>query len=111
MVESDNKEQEGGLGQSSIASNLPISGYNIFTQGGQLITKEQRKGKRESVRSQIALNFILGFFLIIFMAMCIGWYFSFTTNQFKDMLVTISGILGGPLGFIIGFYFKGNTEE
>jgi hypothetical protein len=101
----------GGLGNSGGVSNQNNSGHLSGFQGGQLVTKEQRKGKRENVRSQIALNFILGFFLIIFMAMCVGWYFAFTTEQFKDMLVAISGILGGPLGFIIGFYFKGSTEE
>ncbi len=109
MAEDNNSGQTPQGGETpGMTSSI---GVNLYQHGGQLITKEQRKGKRENVRSQIALNFILGFFLILFMAMCIGWYFSFTTEQFKDMLVTISGILGGPLGFIIGFYFKDTTNE
>lgn len=92
------------------AGSIVNSNKAHISEGGSLITTEQRKGKRENVRSQIALNFILGFFLIIFMAMCIGWYFEFKTQEFKDMLVSISGILGGPLGFIIGFYFKDTSD-
>lgn len=31
-------------------------------------------------------------------------------DGYKDLLLAVSGILSGPLGFIIGYYFKSNKE-
>lgn len=83
----------------------------LFEQTGLLTSKEQRAGKRESVRSQIALYYIIGFLLIIALGLTIGWCRNFEIKDYKDMMIAISGILSGPLGFIIGFYFKDNTEN
>jgi hypothetical protein len=89
-----------------------ITTTTLFNQGGgQLTTKEQRAGKRESVRSQIALYYIIGFFSIIFLGLIIGWCRNFEIKDYKDMMISISGILSGPLGFIIGFYFKDSSEN
>lgn len=35
---------------------------------------------------------------------------TFSVDEYKDMLVTVSGILSGPLGFIVGYYFKASKE-
>lgn len=93
-----------------------LSGHNnpssaLFQQTGLLTTKEQRAGKRESVRSQIALYYIVGFFLIIVLGLIIGWCRNFEIKDYKDMMISISGILSGPLGFIIGFYFKDSSDN
>lgn len=77
---------------------------------GKLSTKAQRLGKRESVRSKIAMNFIYGFFGFLLIVLIMNWYKGYTVSEFKEILVTVSGILSGPLGFIIGFYFKDVTE-
>ena len=31
-------------------------------------------------------------------------------KKIKFVLVTVSGILSGPLGFIVGYYFKATKE-
>lgn len=83
----------------------------VTGSSGALTAKEQRAGKRESVRSTIALYYVLGYFLIITLSMVIGWYLNYEVESFKDFLVTISGVLSGPLGFIIGYYFKESSIE
>jgi len=90
---------------SSVKQNASIS-----TPTGRLTTKGERLGKRESVRSKIALRFIYAFFAFLFFTMIIGLLKGYFLEDFKELLVTVSGILSGPLGFIIGFYFKDTIE-
>ncbi|MFR0895105.1 MAG: hypothetical protein ACLSGF_09830 [Alistipes onderdonkii] len=40
----------------------------------------------------------------------IGLLFNYTPDDYKDLLVAVSGILSGPLGFIVGYYFKASKE-
>ncbi len=76
----------------------------------QYIPPAQRAFKlsehREHTRSKIALYYVLGYLFIIIMVIWLGLWTKFTVTDYKDMLLAISGILSGPLGFIIGFYFK-----
>ena len=95
---------------SSSLSQNTSSGL-LSESTGHLTTKEQRAGKRESVRSQIALYYIIGFFSIIVLGLIIGWCRNFEIKDYKDMMIAISGILSGPLGFIIGFYFKDSSDN
>jgi len=111
MEDNSTENQNSGQFNQVAQSTSNQETVNLFTGGGRLVTKEQRKGKRESVRSYIALSFIAGFFLVIFIGLGIGMYNYFDTKEYKDILIAISGILSGPLGFIIGFYFKGSTDE
>lgn len=71
--------------------------------------------KRETTRSSIALAYVVGFLAIVVLA-TIGAFILLAMNkiEFQDVtntLVTISGILSGPLGFIIGYYFKSQTGD
>ena len=94
---------------SLLTSANPLT---LFEQpSGHLTTKEQRAGKRESVRSQIALYYIIGFFSIIVIGLIIGLIRNFDIKDYKDIMIAISGILSGPLGFIVGFYFKDNSDN
>ncbi|WP_417799504.1 hypothetical protein [Tenacibaculum sp.] len=113
MAEDNTEQPNQNAGQfnQGAENNTTQQTAKLFSEGGRLTTKEQRKGKRESVRSYIALSFIIGFFIVIFFGLGIGAYNYFDTKEYKDMLIAISGILSGPLGFIIGFYFKGSTDE
>src|SRR5574344_1121506 len=69
---------------------------------------ENGEGKKENTRSRIATIYVKTFFAVIFVVIvvcclpCAQGHF----KDFRDMLVTVSGILSGPLGFIIGYYFK-----
>lgn len=71
-----------------------------------------RAEKREDTRSKIALYYVCGFLAIIAFALGIGlFYKGLTVNDTRDLLLGISGILSGPLGFIIGYYFKSHAEK
>ena len=64
--------------------------------------------RKENTRSQIAQIYVKAFFSVIFIVIfvCCLPVAQGHFKDFKDMLVTVSGILSGPLGFIIGYYFK-----
>ena len=61
---------------------------------------------KEIIRSTIAMRFIIGFFLIVFLVFVSGWSSIISQANFKDLLLTIIGTLSSYLGFIIGYYFK-----
>ena len=61
---------------------------------------------KEIIRSTIAMRFIIGFFLIVFLVFVSGWSLIISPANFKDLLLTIIGTLSSSLGFIIGYYFK-----
>ncbi len=67
--------------------------------------------KREDARKKIALYYVCGFLLTIFYVLTLYWLTKMTVDDLKGVLVTISGILSGPLGFIIGYYFKSHLEK
>ena len=67
--------------------------------------------KRETTRSDIAKFYVYGFFATIAATFIIGLIMCFEVKDYRDMLITVSGILAGPLGFIIGYYFKTATSK
>lgn len=67
--------------------------------------------KREDTRSEIAKIYIYAFFIVIGITFIVGLINGFQVNDYKDLLIVVSGILSGPLGFIIGFYFKASTTN
>lgn len=71
--------------------------------------------QRERTRSKIALYYVMGFMVIVALAMiCSFILLSNNKLNFENLtntLVTISGILSGPLGFIIGYYFKAEGND
>lgn len=54
--------------------------------------------------------YVCAFFGVIAVVFGIGLFSCFKVDEYKDMLVTVSGILSGPLGFIVGYYFKASKE-
>ncbi len=75
-----------------------------------------RADKREDTRSKIALYYVIGYISIV--AGTIAIFFgvsafikSIIVDDLRDMLLAISGILSGPLGFIIGYYFKSHASD
>lgn len=77
----------------------------------QLPPAEGRANKREGTRSQIALYYVLGFLFIICLCFIISGLQKLTVKDTQDLLIAVSGILSGPLGFIIGYYFKAHDKE
>ena len=76
--------------------------------------KEGDANSKDSIdrtRSVIAFRFIIGFFGVVFLVFVTGWSGIFKDNDFKDLLLTISGTLSSALGFIIGYYFKSSEDN
>lgn len=82
------------------------SSEGLFSREYNLTATPNRADKRENVRSKLALYYVYGFFLVIAVSFLIGFIQNYKVDEFKEMLLAISGVLSGPLGFIIGFYFK-----
>lgn len=66
--------------------------------------------KKESTRTFIAQLYVWAFFAIILLVFVTGWCNCFKVEDYKDMLIAVSGTLSGPLGFIVGYYFKASKE-
>ncbi len=67
----------------------------------------KRAEKREDTRSQIAVFYIGGYLTILGALLLFVTFFKLATDTAKDFLLAI----GGPLGFIIGYYFKSTDKE
>lgn len=68
--------------------------------------------KREDTRGSLALVFLIGFFLMLFVGLLVaatsaGDRIAAST----EILLTISGILSGPLGFVVGYYFRSQDQN
>lgn len=70
-----------------------------------------RAEKREDTRSKIALYYVIGFLGIVASVIIIFAYYELSVDDARDLLLAISGILSGPLGFIIGYYFKSHPDK
>ena len=101
----------------SVAENLGISDSasveisKITIDPTKTITTKGDVGlKREDTRSEIARYYVKGFLWIIAIAMVGGGILNYvgkiTFENLTALLVTLSGILSGALGFVIGYYFK-----
>lgn len=69
-------------------------------------------------RSTIALCFVKGFLYIIGFTLffiplynILAAYNGIELVSLKDLLTGISGIISGPLGFVIGHYFKSDSAR
>lgn len=75
---------------------------------------DARKHK-DQTRSQIALKFTNAYFFLITLGLVgIPIYNVLVPEQalnIKDTLLVISSIIGGPFGFVVGYYFKGSEKE
>lgn len=78
------------------------------TQKTKPSSDEQGNEQKESTRSQIAQIYVKAFFAVILIVIfvCCLPIAQGHLKDFQDMLIAVSGILSGPLGFIIGYYFK-----
>lgn len=77
---------------------------------GQTSGTAQMPLRRERTRSSIALVYVVAYLVIIAGALMFGIYKGYSINDQKDILLAISGVLSGSLGFIIGYYFKASGE-
>lgn len=69
------------------------------------------KKKQEVTRSTFTIIFLVGFISLLLAGLILGFFMD--GNQLdntKEILLTISGILSGPLGFVVGYYFRSSEQ-
>ena len=74
------------------------------------ISSKGSSDPKENIRSIIAMIYVVAFFVVIIIVLAVGFYVRLKVEELKDMLVAVSGVLSGPLGFIVGYYFKASKE-
>lgn len=70
------------------------------------------KRRREATREKLAYVFVIGLFLLIISITLLAFLSNETqVKNMTEMILAVSGVLSGPLGFIIGYYFKKQEES
>jgi hypothetical protein len=84
----------------------------------EIVVREDIKERRANNRFRLrtATLIISGYLIFILGAMVIGAVSLFlpingTINDVKDIILTISGIFSGPLGLIIGYFYRAEKES
>lgn len=68
--------------------------------------------RKEDTRGRLAIFFLLGFFFLLFAGMVLAaWDSTDKLTSIKEVALTLSGILSGPLGFVIGYYFRSSEDN
>jgi hypothetical protein len=83
--------------------------------GSGFLVPTKIEHKREQTRGHLATIFILGFFFMLasgglFIALS-GDSTEIKVKLLQDVFLVISGVLSGPLGFVVGYYFRKQEEE
>jgi len=87
-------------GFEEIPASQPLQDINVISV------------KREDTRGRLAIYLVVGFFVILVVGMIISALNEGDkVNSMKETLLVVSGILSGPLGFVIGYYFRSKEEE
>src|SRR5947209_2151779 len=66
---------------------------------------------KDQTRKTIAQVYVFSFLVIVGLTLLFMITNCYSIIDIKDILLAESGILSGPLGFIIGFYFKEEFEK
>ena len=67
--------------------------------------------KQEDVRSNLAVIYVIGTFIIFLLGFAVAVFDAVNRNvsvidNLKEILTLLSGIFLGTLGFVLGYYFK-----
>lgn len=69
------------------------------------------KEKREGARSSFSLILLSGFIGLLVLGLVLGFFMEGSQiDNTREILLTISGILSGPMGFVVGYYFRRSEE-
>lgn len=101
------------VNDNNIHEHIPEVQVNVENSNAAITQTDKNQSseaRKETTRSFIARLYVWGFFIVVGLVFVIGALKCFSVDNYKDMLVTVSGILSGPLGFIVGYYFKASTE-
>lgn len=65
-----------------------------------------REEIRETTRSSIAMTFLYGYLSLLLLLLLLATFANLSMDMVKDFLLA----LGGPFGFVIGFYFTSERQ-
>lgn len=74
------------------------------------------KRHKDRTRSEIALFVVKAFFYLIASALILIPIYNQVAKpelslSLVDVITVLSGVISGPFGFVVGYYFKGSESE
>lgn len=97
-----------------------VSGEPIDIGSGsqEVLSSSSISQSQEQTRAKIALGFTYVFLLLVSVSVLLPFALHMTRNDLfpqpldavKELTTTIASILAGPFGFIVGFYFKKESD-
>lgn len=67
---------------------------------------------REDARGRVATIFVVGFFFVLLAGIIVAALDGTDrVGSVTSIMLAISGILSGPLGFVIGYYFRSQENQ
>ena len=104
-------------------SETDMPTIDIVTDIRELNVEEAKKGfdvsqSQEGTRAKIALNFTYFFLFLVAISIIVPFLlyglspekFSQPIDNAKELVTILASVLAGPFGFIVGFYFKQDTD-
>lgn len=91
------------VGHESNDESLPTASLTGLTGKNQTPS--------EGTRNNLAMIYVIGYLFIVAAILLIGYIKNWEIDNYKDLLLAASGVLSGPLGFIVGYYFKSTKES
>ena len=76
---------------------------------GAALGQYSESNKKEETRGKMASVFISGFFMIIIISFVYAGWQKASLGEVTDSITAIIGALSGLVGFVIGYYFKGDN--
>jgi hypothetical protein len=97
--------------------------FKSLSTRSEVIDKRPRYNPTEhkdKTRSTIALFFVRGYLVLLGIIFLLVLTYNFLLIKFApgtdlldvtDIMLLITGSVGSPLGFVVGYYFKGQEEK
>ena len=74
------------------------------------VPKESREIQKEKAAARIAQGMVLGLLLLLFVPLLLLGLSVVEPAEAVDLIKTIAAVLGGPVGAVLGYYFRIKTS-
>jgi len=103
--------RKGKTNDTTTSSPEIVNSQDVLIRTPAQTAQSASGSPKDEARKVIAKRYITSFLLIVSGTLAFMLWRCYTIADIKDILLAESGILSGPLGFIIGFYFKEELEK
>lgn len=86
-----------------------IGEYEVYSRAEE-VTPIKIAEMRERAAKTIAECLVVGFLILLGLPMVYLFYKGGPVSEVTDMIKTISAVLSGTIGAILGYYFKGARD-